>query len=115
MKNSPEQIEFKTAYKEFRKALDYIEANTEKLKKNPKTWANVKINFQNKFAKRLDKAWDALSEAEQDKFYAFYFIRLKDKDEEVKKIFDAAEEFNGTILSVDGERINYKPPCKNKE
>ena len=84
--------QFKEAHKRFADALKYIVTNEPALKADPVKWAKVQQNFQVKFEKPMDEAWEALTKEERKRMAPLYLFRKAAEDETVKKIistFDA--------------------------
>lgn len=95
--------EFKIAHKRFTEALRYVVANEQKLKLDTTKWQKIKANFEQKFEKPMDLAWQTLSKEDRRKLAPLYLFRKAAADETVKKvigIFDARivsiKETNGT-------------------
>lgn len=93
--------EFKRAFEDYNKALQYINNNEAILKQDVKKWSNIQINFKNKFEKKLDEAFKNLPEYAEKRFYTrYYMLRFRDS-EDVKDIKKMAKFWdNGKVLSI---------------
>lgn len=92
--------DFQSAYKDFIKALNYINENKKILQLDKRKWEIVQSNFKNKFEKKLDEAFNSLPEHAEKRFYTKYFMhRFKDK-KEAKLVRRNARYFRGRILGL---------------
>ena len=89
--------EFKTAHKRFIDGLRYLVENEEKLKADPVRWQKIKQNFELKFERPMDEAWQGLSKEEKKKFSSVYLHRKVQSDPTIQKIL---KTFDGKITSV---------------
>lgn len=89
--------QFKTAHQRFYKALRYITDHEAELKVDPKRWVKVKQNFELKFEKPLDEAWQALTPDEKKSLSSIYLHRKAEAEPVVKKVL---ETFGGRIVRV---------------
>ena len=90
--------QFKQVHKRFTEALRYIVENEQRLKADPTRWQKIKANFEVKFERPMDEAWQALSKKEKDQLAPLYLFRKAAADETVKKVI---EMFDGKIISVE--------------
>ena len=90
--------EFKQIHKRFIDGLRYLVENEEKLKADPVRWQKIKTNFEEKFEKPMDEAWQELSQEEREKLAPIYLHGRIQSDPTVKKIIDT---FNAKIKSVE--------------
>ena len=89
--------EFKIAHKRFTEALRYLIINEQKLKADPVKWQKIKDNFEQKFEKPMDEAWQKLSKEERKRLAPLYLFRKAAADETVKEVIDV---FDAKVISV---------------
>lgn len=94
---------YKKAFEEFNKALDYITNNLAELEKNPGRLAKIKANFIEKFEKPLDAAWDALTKKDKNRFATIYVKMRKDRNTETTELHQALIDYHGQKIIDIGE------------
>ena len=96
--------DFKTTHKRFIEALRYILANEQKLKADPAKWQKIKANFEQKFERPMDEAWQGLTSEERKRLAPIYLHQKALQDETVRKVIDI---FGAEIKSVEeNEKIS---------
>jgi len=86
---------FKELHKKFKEALNYINKNYDRLKKDPKKYEIVKRNFIEKYEKPMDLAWESLSIDDQKILAKLYLYRKIQTDPEAQRVI---ETFNGKVI-----------------
>ena len=87
--------DFKDTHKRFIEALNYINKNYDRLKKDPDKYETIKKNFVNKYETPLDLAWEALSIDDQRTLAPLYLYRKAQTDPQVQEIL---KTFGGKVI-----------------
>lgn len=101
MKDQEEKIKrFKDAFEKFKEAMIYIRKNLEALQKDPPRLARIRKNFEDKFERPLNEAWDALDHDSKNRFATLYFLRREGADADIEYVKELAKFFGGTITHI---------------
>ena len=97
--------DFKSLYKRFSDAIQWIIDKNIDPEKEPERWQLIKNNFYKKFEKPLDEAWEALPEELKNQVAHLY---LKEKAKQDATTQQAIKVFNAKIV-----RVSRKQEVKN--
>ncbi len=93
--------DFKSLYKRFVEATQWIIDQNIDSAKEPERWKRVMENFQTKFEKPLDEAWLSLPEELKDQVAHLY---LKEKTKQDASVQKAIKIFDGKIVKVSRQK-----------